>query len=89
VASDGRSRPVARVRHRFTPSTPPARVPTDTLRVTYIGHATVLLQTQGLNILTDPIWSERASPLSFAGPKAGRRPRCPLSKIFPPSMWCW
>jgi len=52
-----------------TPSTPPARVPDDTLRVTYIGHATVLLQTQGLNILTDPIWSERASPLSFAGPK--------------------
>jgi hypothetical protein len=52
-----------------TPSTPPVRVPGDTLRVTYVGHATVLLQTQGLNILTDPIWSERASPLSFAGPK--------------------
>ena len=51
------------------PSTPPVRVPGDTLRVTYVGHATVLIQTQGLNILTDPIWSERASPLSFAGPK--------------------
>jgi len=48
---------------------PPLRVPDSTLRVTYVGHATVLLQTQGLNILTDPIWSERASPLSFAGPK--------------------
>jgi L-ascorbate metabolism protein UlaG (beta-lactamase superfamily) len=52
-----------------TPSKPPGRVPDETLRVTYVGHATVLLQTQGLNILTDPIWSERASPLSFVGPK--------------------
>lgn len=52
-----------------TPSTPPAKIPDNTLRVTYVGHATVLLQTQGLNILTDPIWSERASPVSFAGPK--------------------
>jgi L-ascorbate metabolism protein UlaG (beta-lactamase superfamily) len=52
-----------------TPSIPPQRVPGDTLRVTYVGHATVLLQTQGVNILIDPIWSERASPLSFVGPK--------------------
>jgi hypothetical protein len=52
-----------------TPSTPPVRVTDYTLRVTYVGHCTVLLQTQGLNILTDPIWSERASTLSFAGPK--------------------
>ncbi|MGL4996315.1 MAG: MBL fold metallo-hydrolase [Deefgea sp.] len=50
-------------------STPPERVAGNTLRVTYVGHATVLLQTQGLNILTDPNWSERASPVSFAGPK--------------------
>jgi len=34
----------------------------------------VLVQTQGLNILTDPIWSERASPFSFAGPKRVRQP---------------
>jgi L-ascorbate metabolism protein UlaG (beta-lactamase superfamily) len=44
------------------------------MRVTWIGHATVLVQTQGLNILTDPIWSERASPFSFAGPKRVRQP---------------
>ena len=45
---------------------PEARV--DDLRVTMVGHATVLIQTAGLNILTDPVWSDRASPLSFAGP---------------------
>jgi N-acyl-phosphatidylethanolamine-hydrolysing phospholipase D len=37
--------------------------------VTWIGHATVLLQLQGTNLLTDPHWSARASPLSWAGPK--------------------
>ena len=47
---------------------PPARVEGDEMRVTWIGHATVLVQTNGLNILTDPIWSERASPFSFVGP---------------------
>jgi L-ascorbate metabolism protein UlaG (beta-lactamase superfamily) len=42
--------------------------------VTWIGHATVLVQAGGLNILTDPIWSERASPFSFVGPKRVRAP---------------
>jgi len=37
--------------------------------ITWIGHATVLLQTAGVNILTDPHFSERASPVGFAGPK--------------------
>lgn len=50
------------------PSLPPERVVGDELRVTYVGHATILLQTAGVNILTDPIWSERASPVGFAGP---------------------
>ena len=48
---------------------PPARVMGSDLRVSYVGHVTFLIQTQGLNILTDPVWSERASPVSFAGPK--------------------
>ena len=37
--------------------------------VTWIGHATLLFQLDGVNILTDPQWSERASPVTFAGPK--------------------
>ncbi len=37
--------------------------------VTWIGHATTLIHIDGFNILTDPIWSERCSPVSFAGPK--------------------
>lgn len=37
--------------------------------VTWIGHATALLQLSGKNVLTDPIFSERASPFSFIGPK--------------------
>ncbi len=39
------------------------------LRITIVGHASVLIQGGGLNVLTDPVWSERASPLPFAGPR--------------------
>ena len=39
------------------------------LRVTFIGHSTVLLQFDGWNILTDPVWYERSSPVQWAGPK--------------------
>jgi N-acyl-phosphatidylethanolamine-hydrolysing phospholipase D len=37
--------------------------------ITWVGHATLLIQLDGVNVLTDPQWSERASPLSFAGPR--------------------
>lgn len=37
--------------------------------VTWVGHATLLVQIDGLNILTDPQWSDRASPVSFGGPR--------------------
>ncbi|MGR6467637.1 MBL fold metallo-hydrolase [Rhizobium sp. PAMB 3182] len=53
----------------FPRSRPAARIDGDALRVTMVGHATFLIQVAGLNILTDPVWSKRASPLSFAGPK--------------------
>jgi N-acyl-phosphatidylethanolamine-hydrolysing phospholipase D len=38
-------------------------------RATWIGHSTVLLQVAGLNVLSDPVWSERASPVQWAGPR--------------------
>src|SRR6266487_1456642 len=37
--------------------------------VTWVGHSTLLIQLDGINILTDPQWSDRASPVSFAGPR--------------------
>lgn len=48
---------------------PPQRVEGTALRVSFVGQVTTLIQTQGLNILTDPLWSDRASPLSWLGPK--------------------
>jgi L-ascorbate metabolism protein UlaG (beta-lactamase superfamily) len=47
---------------------PVAQVMGSELIATLINHATVLIQTEGLNILTDPIYSKRASPFSFLGP---------------------
>lgn len=40
-----------------------------TSQVTWLGHSTFLIQHQGLTVLTDPVFSDRASPVSFAGPK--------------------
>jgi len=42
--------------------------------VTFVGHSTFLLQFDGLNVLTDPIWSDRCSPVSWAGPRRVRPP---------------
>lgn len=41
----------------------------DHICISFVGHVTFLIQIMGLNILTDPVWSMRASPFSFAGPK--------------------
>jgi L-ascorbate metabolism protein UlaG (beta-lactamase superfamily) len=49
--------------------TPPPRVTGDKVRLSYVGHVTWLIQTAGLNLLIDPVWSERVSPVPFAGPK--------------------
>ncbi len=46
---------------------PEPRVPD--LRITHVNHSTVLIQMDGMNVLTDPVWSERASPVSWAGPR--------------------
>lgn len=39
------------------------------LRITWLGHSTLLLELDGMRVLTDPVFGDRASPLSFAGPK--------------------
>ncbi|HEU5293263.1 MAG TPA: MBL fold metallo-hydrolase [Burkholderiaceae bacterium] len=49
--------------------------------VTWIGHATVLVQLAGLNVLTDPVFSARASPLSFIGPQRAQKPGLLLSEL--------
>ena len=46
----------------------------DALQVTWIGHTTFLIQAGGLNILTDPIFSKRCSPVRFAGPRRKTEP---------------
>ena len=44
------------------------------IRITPVGHSTFLIQLANINILTDPVWSERASPVSFHGPKRHHLP---------------
>lgn len=62
---------------------PPQRVDGGALRVSYIGHASFLVQTEGLNILIDPVWSERASPFQWAGPKRVNDPGILLADLPP------
>ncbi len=52
-------------------------------RITYVNHATVLIQLPGCNILTDPVWAERASPVAWAGPKRHRSPGIRLADLPP------
>jgi L-ascorbate metabolism protein UlaG (beta-lactamase superfamily) len=62
---------------------PPARVDGPEWRISYVGHATLLLQTAGLNILIDPVWSQRVSPVSFAGPKRVNNPGIAFEALPP------
>nr|WP_194457735.1 MBL fold metallo-hydrolase [Bradyrhizobium sp. CCBAU 53421] len=61
--------------------TPPPRVDGDKVRFCFVGHASWLIQTGGLNILVDPVWSMRASPFSFAGPKRHNDPGIAFGKL--------
>jgi len=55
------------------PRRPPSAGP-DEVVVTFVGHATFLVQVAGLNLLIDPVYAERASPVAFAGPRRVRAP---------------
>ena len=66
------------------PSAPtrlPILVPAGQIAVTSIGHATFLLQFPRFNLLTDPIFSDRASPVSWAGPKRVQPPALRLHQL--------
>jgi L-ascorbate metabolism protein UlaG (beta-lactamase superfamily) len=54
--------------------------------VTFIGHATFLIQTAAGNMLTDPMYSERAGPLNIAGPRRVRQPAVPFDELPPISV---
>ncbi len=62
---------------------PADRVTSGPPRITLIGHSTVLIQAGNLNILTDPIWSERASPVQWAGPRRRRAPALAITDVPP------
>lgn len=72
---------------RSLPNPPPSavveRVHDKQLKLTFINHATVLIQSGGMNILTDPVFSRYASPVSFAGPRRHRAPGLTIDQLPP------
>jgi N-acyl-phosphatidylethanolamine-hydrolysing phospholipase D len=66
-----------------TPRIVHPRATSDVARATWMGHSTVLLQVGGLNILIDPVWSERVSPVQWAGPRRVMPPPIPLEALPP------
>ena len=50
-------------------------------RITWVGHSTLLVQVDGVNLLTDPHWGQRASPFKFAGPKRHQAPGVPFDQL--------
>ncbi len=62
-------------RHRFE-APPPSG-----LRVTWFGHASLLIEIDGQRVLTDPVWSERASPFGWVGPRRWYRPSIALDDL--------
>ncbi len=67
----------------FPQAVPETRVDGDRLVVTMVGHASLLIQVAGLNILTDPVWSERTSPFTWTGPKRVNPPGIRIGDLPP------
>ncbi|MGD8730071.1 MAG: MBL fold metallo-hydrolase, partial [Gemmatimonadota bacterium] len=61
-----------------------AEPPASGLRVTWLGHATSIVEIGGRRILIDPMWAQRASPVSFIGPKRFHEPPLPLEELPAP-----
>lgn len=66
-----------------TPNLASLQSPSHAAQITWIGHSTFLLQVDGLNILTDPIFSDRASPVRFAGPQRSTPPGLGINQLPP------
>lgn len=64
---------------------PPAAGPGDVM-VTFVGHSTFLIQTAESNVVIDPVYAERASPVSFAGPRRVRPPGVRFEDLPPISL---
>jgi L-ascorbate metabolism protein UlaG (beta-lactamase superfamily) len=62
---------------------PPARVDGGAWRISYVGHASWLVQTAGINLLLDPVWSQRASPFRRFGPRRVNDPGIPFADLPP------
>jgi L-ascorbate metabolism protein UlaG (beta-lactamase superfamily) len=62
---------------------PPGALAPHEIAATFIGQSTFLLQLGGANVLTDPMWSERASPVRWAGPRRVRRPGVDFEHLPP------
>jgi L-ascorbate metabolism protein UlaG (beta-lactamase superfamily) len=62
---------------------PPPQVDGAACRISYVGHASFLLQIAGLNILLDPVWSKRASPFRRVGPKRVNDPGIAFADLPP------
>jgi L-ascorbate metabolism protein UlaG (beta-lactamase superfamily) len=63
--------------------TPPQRVDYNGVRLSFVGHVSWLIQTCGVNILIDPVWSDRASPVRWAGPKRVNDPGIAFQALPP------
>ena len=60
-----------------------AVAPASGLRVTWFGHSSMLIEIDGVRLLTDPIWSERASPVEWIGPRRWYPPTIALDRLPP------
>src|SRR5262245_24013268 len=67
--------------HQHPP--PPAAVGPGEVAVTFVGHATFLVRLAGSVLITDPVFAERASPFTWAGPRRVRRPGLSLWQLPP------
>jgi len=75
--------PDPRVFVRVAPAYTVPRGAPDLLTITWIGHTSFLIQIGGLNLLTDPVWSDRASPVQFAGPRRWVPPAVDFDRLPP------